>query len=190
MLRNRWLGTQVYKNPLDQWMYQEILWDTKPDVILEMGTFRGGSALYLATIFDLMNHGRIITVDIEKFPGLPVHPRITYLTGSSTSDVIVSQIKNLIQPGERVMVVLDSDHHKPHVLNELRIYSHMVSPGQYLIVEDTNIAGHPVFPEWPDEGPDGAATDFLKDNPNFVPDRSRERLMITASPRGWLKRVR
>src|ERR1035437_1517093 len=105
----RWLGTRIQKLPMDLHVYQELLWEAKPDVLLEMGTLNGGSALYFASIFDLMGHGRVITVDIERQPNLPAHPRIAYLLGSSTAPEIVRRIEALIKPGETVMAVLDSD---------------------------------------------------------------------------------
>jgi cephalosporin hydroxylase len=184
-----WLGTPIEKLSMDLMAYQELLWDTKPDVLLEMGTARGGSAYYFASIFDLMGRGRVITVDIQGEPGRPVHPRITYLLGSSTSPEIVRQVEALVKPGEKVMVVLDSDHHAPHVLRELQIYSRMVTPGQYLVVEDTNINGHPVLPGY-GPGPAEATAEFLAGNKNFAVDRSREKFLITFYPGGWLKRVR
>src|SRR5437016_1358149 len=107
--RTYWFGATVEKLPMDLWTYQELLAETKPDVILEMGTFKGGSAYFFASLFDLIGRGRVITVDIAPQASLPIHPRITYLTGSSTSDEIVSKIKSLVKPCERVMVVLDSD---------------------------------------------------------------------------------
>ena len=139
-----------------------------------MGIFEGGSAKYFATIFDMMGHGRVVTMDIKRFPNWPQHPRIAYLVGSSTSEAIVSQINHLIQPGERVMVTLDSDHHKAHVLEDLRIYSQLVTPGQYLVVEDTNINGHPVQQGW-GEGPAEAVAEFLRGTQNYRQDRSREK---------------
>ena len=184
-----WLGTPIEKCPFDLWAMQEILNETRPDVLIEMGTFKGGSAKYFASLFDLMGHGRVITVDIERYPNLPQHPRITYLLGSSTSDAVVSQIKQLIQPGERVMAVLDSDHRQAHVLQELRIYGRMVSRGQYLVVEDTNLNGHPVEPRGGDPGPWGAVHEFLKSNHDYIQDRSREKFKVTFYPGGWLKRV-
>jgi cephalosporin hydroxylase len=184
-----WLGTPIQKFPMDTWSYQEILWEKRPDVLLEMGTADGGSARYFASIFDLIGNGRVITVDIQRSPKCPPHPRITYLTGSSTSDAIVSQIRSLVHPGERVMAVLDSDHRKFHVLNELRIYSQMVTSGQYLVVEDTDINGHPILPGW-GEGPFEALAEFMQTNHDYVPDPSRERFKVTASPGGWLRRVR
>ena len=184
-----WLGVPTQKSPLDMWVYQEILTETRPDVLLEMGTFKGGSAYYFASMFDLIGHGRVITVDIEKEPNLPVHPRVTYLLGSSTSPEIVGQIRSALKPGEKVMVVLDSDHHAAHVRRELEIYSQMVTNGQYLVVEDTDINGHPVLAKW-GPGPAEATTDFLTSNHDFTRDLSREKFLITFFPGGWLKRVR
>jgi len=120
---------RTLKLPLDMWIFQEIIFGTKPDVIVETGTFNGGSALFMATLLDTIGKGRVITIDIEDFPRKPRHDRITYLIGSSTSDEIVAKVRSLIRKDETVMVVLDSDHHAEHVLNELRIYSEMVTTG-------------------------------------------------------------
>jgi cephalosporin hydroxylase len=185
----KWLGIETQKCPLDMWTFQEILFDTKPDVLVEAGTFLGGSAYYFASMFDLLRRGRVVTIDIENFKGKPVHDRITYLLGSSTSDEIVSKVRSAIAPGEKVMVVLDSNHSRDHVRNELRLYSGMVSPGCYLIVEDTHFNGHPILPKW-GPGPWEAVEEFLAANKNFERDRSRERFLLTFNPGGWLKRVR
>lgn len=184
-----WLGVPAQKCPLDMWVFQEILQETRPDVIVETGTFKGGSAYFYASIFELLKHGRVVTIDIEDYKEKPQHPRITYLLGSSTSEAILQQVRGSIQPGERVMVFLDSDHHQVHVLNELRLYSLLVSPGQYLIVEDTHFNGHPILPKF-GPGPWEAVEEFLQTHPEFVPDRSRERFGLTFNPRGFLKRVR
>ncbi len=127
-------------------------------------------------------------MDIEKQPSLPVHPRITDLTGSSTAPEIVRQIQALIKPGEKVIVSLDSDHHKQHVLDEVGIYSKMFTPGQYLVVEDTDVNGHRVFPGF-GPGPWQAVADFLKENHSFRPDPAREKFLVTFYPGGWLKRI-
>ena len=182
-----WLGIAAQKCPLDMWVFQEILQETRPDVIVETGTFKGGSACFYASIFDLMKHGRVVTVDIEDYKEKPRHPRITYLLGSSTSEGILQQVRGSIQPGEKVMVFLDSDHHQAHVLSELRLYSPLVTPGQYLIVEDTHFNGHPILPKF-GPGPWEAVEEFLRVNPDFVADRSRERFGLTFNPRGFLKR--
>jgi cephalosporin hydroxylase len=185
----RWLGLEVQKNPFDLWVFQEILFETKPDVLVEAGTYKGGSALYFASLFDLMGRGRVVTIDIEDHPEKRQHARIAYLLGSSTSPGIVAKVKSLIQPGEKVMVVLDSDHHRDHVLNELRLYSPLVSAGQYLIVEDTHFNGHPILPRY-GPGPLEAVHEFTAANRDFVPDRSREKFLFTFNPEGYLKRER
>src|SRR5215831_18346629 len=113
-----WLGVQVLKYPTDLLVYQEMIYELKPDVILDIGTYKGGSALWFATLFDLMrsSSGRVISVDIERYRGgVPTHPRIMYLLGSSTSEEILKQVRDSIRPGEKVMAFLDSDHHKDHV---------------------------------------------------------------------------
>ena len=133
------------KVPLDLWIYQEILYELKPAVIVEAGTNRGGSALFMAHLCGLLQgKGRIITVDHKKYPGQPQHPRISYVVGSSIDQDIVAQVKSQIEPGEQVMVVLDSLHHKSHVDRELELYGDLVTPQSYLILEDTylNVRDH------------------------------------------------
>ncbi len=95
----RWLGTPTLKMPLDMWIYQEILYEVKPDVLVECGTFNGGSALYFASMMDLIRKGRVVTIDIEAKPDLPKHPRIKYLLGSSTSPEIFAKVRSLIKLG-------------------------------------------------------------------------------------------
>ncbi len=97
----KWLGMETQKCPLDMWTFQEILFDTKPDVLVEAGTFLGGSAYYYASMFDLLKHGRVVTIDIQDFKGKPVHDRITYLLGSSTSNEIVSKVQARSLPERR-----------------------------------------------------------------------------------------
>jgi cephalosporin hydroxylase len=185
-----WLGVPVLKYPSDLLVYEEMIYETKPDVILDIGTFKGGSAFYYASLLDLSGRpsARVISVDIERFPGLPSHPRITYLIGSSTSEEILKQIKDSIHPGERVMAFLDSDHHYDHVLNELRAYSQIVTKDSYLIVEDSNVNGHPVFPTH-GPGPMEAIHEFLKYNSEFRTDKTREKFLITVAPDGFLKKL-
>jgi cephalosporin hydroxylase len=186
--KTSWLGTPIWKSPLDLWIYQEILHETKPDVIVETGTYRGGSAFYLASLCDLLGRGRVITIDTESRPDRPPHPRITYLHGSSIDPVIVQNVRASIMPEQRVMVVLDSDHTRAHVLAELRIHSPLVTRDCYLIVEDTNINGHPAWPEF-GPGPFEAVEEFLCETTAFMRDRERERFMLTFNPGGYLRRV-
>jgi cephalosporin hydroxylase len=184
-----WMGQRIFKCPLDLWIYQEIIFEQKPDVIIECGTCLGGSALFLAHMCDLVGKGRVYTIDIDPPTGKPHHRRLWYMQGSSTSDSIVARLEREIFPDEKVMVILDSDHHMPHVLNELRIYSSFVSVGGYIIVEDTNVNGHPVSPNY-GPGPMEAIEEFFLENHDFEIDMSREKFYMTFNPRGHLKRVR
>src|SRR6266550_5011312 len=122
-----WLKVPVAKCPLDLWVYQEIISETKPDVIIETGTAFGGSALFLASICELANRGRVITIDLAEQPGRPEHRRIQYLSGSSTAEEIIAKVRGMIGADDRVMVILDSDHRAEHVRKELDIYNRLVS---------------------------------------------------------------
>jgi cephalosporin hydroxylase len=180
-----WLGHHVLKGPLDLWTYQEILYDVQPDLIIETGTYRGGSALFLASISDLLRRGEVVTIDAARQDGRPRHRRITYLTGSSTSDEILRQVRRRARGKSTVLVILDSGHGKDHVLAELQAYAPLVTPGSYLIVEDTNLNGHPVESDH-GPGPAEAVAEFLERNDAFVRDESREKFLLTFNPGGYL----
>jgi cephalosporin hydroxylase len=182
----RWLGWPVLKLPLDLWIYQELMTRARPDVIVETGTHKGGSAFYMATICDLLDKGRIITVDITEKPDRPEHPRITYLTGSSIAPEIVERIRE--EAKGTVMVILDSNHTRDHVLAELEAYSPLVEQGSYVIVEDTNVNGHPSHPKY-GPGPWEAVEDFLKTHSEFRVDEECEKFYLTFNPRGYLQRI-
>ena len=184
-----WNNIQILKTPLDLWIFQEIINEIKPDLIIETGTCTGGSALFLANLFDLIGSGEVITIDIEHREKRPKHDRIHYILGSSLDDLT---LKTIIEypdfPNMRVMVILDSDHVKSHVLKELEVYSKLVTKGSYLIVEDTDVNGHPIYPEFGD-GPLEAVEEFLKTHSEFEIDKSREKFMMTSNPSGYLKRL-
>lgn len=184
----RWLGVRALKLPLDLWIYQEIINEVRPSLIIETGTAHGGGALFLASVSDLLGEGRVVTIDIAKREGMPQHPRITYLVGSSTAPEILAQVKGMIRPNDRVMVILDSDHARDHVLRELELYSDLVSRSSYLIVEDTNVNGHPVLTSH-GPGPTEALEQFLRRDRRFVVDRSREKFFFTFNPGGYLRKV-
>jgi len=183
-----WMGHAILKCPLDLWLYQEILHTVRPAVVVETGTAFGGSAHYLASMMDLLGHGRVITIDIEDRPGRPPHPRITYLTGSSTDPNMVHQVRELVGPAAPVVVLLDSDHAMAHVAAELTLYAPLVTPGSYLIVEDTNLNGHPVFADH-GPGPMEALEDFLPGHPEFAHDAGMDKFFLTFNPQGFLKRI-
>jgi cephalosporin hydroxylase len=184
-----WLGARAQKCPLDLWVYQELVFETRPDLIVETGTYDGGSALFFASLCDLVGKGHVITIDIEPREGRPAHERITYLTGSSTAPEVVEQLRSLTAGAESVLVVLDSDHRCEHVLAELHAYADVVTGGSYLVVEDTNVNGHPVAPEH-GPGPLEAVERFLAEDDRFVVDRSREKFLLTFNPSGFLRKTR
>ena len=186
--RVTWLGYEMFKCPLDLWIYQELITKQKPSVIVETGTYQGGSALYFASLCDLLGHGEVVTVDIDTTweAQRPRHPRITYLSGSSVDPAILQQIRARTA-GQNILVILDSDHRHDHVLAELRAYSTLVRPGGYLIVEDTNVNGHPAYPGF-GPGPWEAVESFLKETRDFEVDPACERLLMTMAPRGFLRR--
>lgn len=173
--------------PLDCWVYQELIHELRPQLIIETGTDLGGSALFLASICDLVGEGRVMSIDIRRAARV-THPRITFLVGDSTSPEILQQVRRAAAGTERVLVILDSDHHAPHVGRELRAYREFVTPGSYLVVEDTNVNGHPVMPEH-GPGPHEAVHDFLREDSNFQIDKTREKFLMTYFPNGFLRRV-
>jgi cephalosporin hydroxylase len=182
-----WLGTQTLKNPLDLWVYQEIMAETRPELIVETGTWRGGSALYLATVCDLLGVGEVVTIDVEPMrDDYPQHPRITYLAGRSSTDPEVVQEVATRAGGRRTLVLLDSDHSQAHVEAELAAYAPLVPKGCYVIVEDSNIGQirKDLLP-----GPFQAVERFLAGTREFEVDHEREKFLITFNPRGYLRRV-
>jgi cephalosporin hydroxylase len=186
-----WLGKKVFKCPLDLWIYQEMIYETKPDVIIESGTFHGGSALYFANLFDVMGMDScVITIDVDEMPGLPVHNKIIYLHGSSLSPDIVKRAGDLVKDKRKVMVILDSDHSKEHVLKELELYHRFVTRGNYLVVEDSNLNGHPVYSGFGHgPGPTEAMQEFLPKHPEFAVDKKMEKFLMTFNPSGFLKKI-
>jgi cephalosporin hydroxylase len=183
-----WLGYRMIKCPLDLWTYQELLVSLRPDFVVETGTLAGGSAYYLATILDLIGHGEVLTVDIDDSISRPSHARIHYLHGSSTSPEMVEEVGRRVGDSRAVIVILDSDHTRDHVRREMELFAPLVGAGYYLIVEDTNINGHPAYPDF-GPGPMEAVVDFLDDHGEFTVDPVGERFLMTANPRGFLRRI-
>lgn len=182
-----WCGVRVLKCPLDLWVYQELISEIRPDYIIETGTAFGGSALYMAHVCDQFDRGRILTVDLEERPGHtpPEHERIEYITGSSTDAEVVNRIRERLDG--TVMVILDSDHSYSHVIEEMRIYGEMVTPGSYMIAEDSNVNGNPVYPNF-GAGPMEAIEKFTTETEEFEVDKSRQKFFMTFNPRGYLQK--
>ncbi len=183
-----WLGSQALKNPLDLWIYQEIMAETRPDIVIETGTYRGGSAHFLASVCDLLGSGEVVSIDIEPLrDDYPQHPRITYLAGRSSTDPdVLAEVRERVS-ARRTMIVLDSDHSQAHVDAELEAYAPLVPVGCYLIVEDSNIGRirEDLMP-----GPLQSIERFLAGTTDFEVDPEREKFLLTFNPSGYLKRVR
>jgi cephalosporin hydroxylase len=139
-----WMGIPIIQLPADIMATQEVIWATKPDVIIETGVARGGSMVFMASLLELLGKGKVIGVDIDirahnrdSIERNPLAKRISLIEGPSTSSSVVAKVRSEIPPGASVMVILDSDHSRDHVLAELRAYAGMVTPGCYLVVADT-----------------------------------------------------
>ena len=184
-----WFGVPFIKFPHDLIFYQKIIFETKPDLIIETGTKHGGTTLFLAQMLDLVGNGQIITIELNSWRKLKFyHPRIIQLIGSSTDP----EIFNKIDFRGKVMVILDSDHSKAHVLKELELYAPMVSKGCYLIVEDTNIGIYDKrFWDWRDRRKQNSPLAALKEFnlTGFEPDNRIEEFYLTMSHDGYWVRI-
>jgi cephalosporin hydroxylase len=187
--RTTWMGVPCLKTPLDLWIYQEILFETRPALVVETGSHKGGSALFLAHALDAIGapESRVVSIDVLADANRPAHPRIRWVAGSSADPGVVDPIFAGRDPAEPRLVILDSDHSREHVLAELALLAPRVPPGGCLIVEDTNVNGHPVLPEH-GPGPWEAVEEFLGRNPQWERDRSREKFLLTYNPGGYLRR--
>lgn len=145
----------------------------------------GGSALFLAHMCDIIDTGAVISIDIENHPK-PEHPRITFLTGSSIDPTVIDSLRPKVS-NKSAMVILDADHSETHVLKELECYSALVTSGQYLIVEDTNLNGHPTYVTH-GPGPWEAVKKWLPENNEFEIDSNCEPFLLTFNPGGFLKK--
>lgn len=190
-----WMGIVTWKCPFDLWVIQELLFKVQPDFLIETGTAFGGSALFFASIFELIGRGQVITIDDNSSPYIskadvkkrPIHSRILYITGSSIDSGIAKQVSTICK-NKKVMVNLDAMHKEHHVYSELNLYGPLVSIGSYIIVEDTNVNGNPVAEDH-GPGPNEAVKKWLAEHLNFQSDHNCERLLMTFNPGGYLQRL-
>lgn len=187
-----WMGMKIWKNPLDAWIYQEILHEIRPDVVVEIGSQYGGSTKYFADLLDLMGNGMVISVDPYREEYTLVHERVLALTGNSSDRDILAQVEENCK-GKDVFVIQDGNHSKAQVLEDLENYSPFVSVGSYFVVEDGIVdlfhSGDGLGFGEEDPGPLAAIEEFLGRHPEFMVDKSRERYILTYNPKGFLKRI-
>lgn len=189
-LQQQWRGRTILKNPMDCWVYQEIIHDTKPEAVVEIGVALGGNLLYMADLLNLSNVSNplLIGVDvsISGASDLLSIPYLKLISGRSDDHEVFRQVSSLCA-GKRTMVIADGDHSAANVLTELKMYASLVSVGCYYIVEDgiCDVMG------WqPSPGPQVAAKDFMAGNQQFVDDSAiREKYLMTYNPNGYLRRV-
>lgn len=194
--RTTWLGVQAKQCPMDIVVLQEIVWETRPDLVLELGTMFGGTARLFASVFDALGHGEVLCVDIDVSPAQPEvreHPRVALIEGDTRSADIREEVYRRAE-GKRVMLYHDADHTRAGVLGDLRAYADLVTPGCYAVVADSNLNGHPLkWQSWlwdpGTHGPFEAVQDFLGERDDFEIDRSREHHLLTFNPSGYLRRV-
>jgi cephalosporin hydroxylase len=203
-----WMGRPVIQLPEDLVRLQELIWAERPDVIVETGIAHGGSLVFFASLFEAMGHGRIIGIDIDirdqnraAIEGHRLAHRIAMVEGSSASAAVAAQVAAMIAPGENVMVVLDSDHSRDHVLAELRAFAPLIGVGGRFVVQDgiiRDLVGRPRSdPSWATDNAVEAVAAFLAEDPRFTlaePEwlfnEGAVRDRVTNWPSCHLKRVR
>jgi cephalosporin hydroxylase len=204
-----WLGVPVIQAPQDLQAMQEIIWQVKPDLILETGIAWGGSIIFSASMLALLEvcgeieNGQVLGLDIDirahNKAAILAHPlskKITMFEGSSIDEKMIARVKDFAKNKKRVMVFLDSNHTHDHVLAELRAYAPLVSHGSYCMVGDSVVEDFPAGttndrPWGKGNNPKTAIWEFLKENNDFVIDKAIDsKLIITGSPDGFLKRIK
>jgi cephalosporin hydroxylase len=202
-----WMGRPIIQAPEDIVRTQEVIYRVKPDVIVETGVAHGGSLIFYASLFRAMGKGRVVGVDIEIRPhnraAIEAHELsslVTLIEGGSTDPATVDQVRSMIRPGETVMVILDSNHSKQHVADELAAYAGMVTPGAYIVATDGSMQWLADSPrgqaDWTWNNPTAAAAEFAAEHPEFVLEQppwpfneSELAQNITHWPGAWLRRL-
>ncbi len=198
-----WLGRPVIQFPPDLVAIQELIWQVRPQLVVETGIAHGGSLIHSASILELLGEGRVLGVDIEIRPhnraAIEAHPmarRITMIEGSSTDAAVAARVREAARGLDRVLVILDSMHTHDHVLRELELYAPLATVGSYCVVLDTIIDdlpkdAYPDRPWGPGNNPKTAVHAFVRADDRFVIDRELEgKLLLTSAPDGFLRRVR
>ncbi len=200
-----WMGRPIIQYPQDMMAMQEIIWDLKPDLIIETGIAHGGSLIYYASILELIGKGEIVGIDIDirehnrnEIEKHPMFKRITMIQGSSIDPAIVAEVETHTKGKQTILIALDSNHTNEHVLAELKMYSPFVSLNSYLVVYDTIVEKLPADympghkrPWGIGDNPMTALNTFIEENPQFEIDKSiNNKLLISVAPDGYLKRIK
>ncbi len=199
-----WMGRPIIQYPQDMIAMQEIIWDVKPDLIIETGIAHGGSLIYYASLLELIGNGEVLGIDIDirthnrnEIEKHPMFKRIKMIEGSSIDESIAEQVKSIAKSKEKIIVCLDSNHTHEHVFKELELYAPLVSVNSYIVIFDTIVEDLPegYFSQkrpWSiGNNPRTAVDEFLKNNENFIVDESIDnKLLISVTPCGYLKRAK
>ncbi|MBA3663142.1 MAG: cephalosporin hydroxylase family protein [Bacteroidetes bacterium] len=197
-----WMGRPIIQYPQDMIAMQELIWEIKPDIIVETGIAHGGSLIYYASIMELIGKGEVLGIDIDirdhnkkEIESHPMFKRIKMIQGSAIDPAIVEQVKKHVEGKKTVMVCLDSNHTHAHVLDELKMYADFTTVGSYCVVFDTIVEDLPKGsydrPWDVGNNPKTAVFEFLKTNDSFVIDKHIDnKLLISVAPDGYLKRIK
>ena len=197
-----WMGRPIIQYPQDMVAMQELIWQIKPDLIIETGIAHGGSLIFYASILELIGKGEVLGIDIDirdhnrqAIEEHSMYKRIEMIQGSAIDESLVAEVAKRVEGTQTVMVCLDSNHTHEHVLRELELYSPFVTEGSYLVVFDTiveDLPGSPLARPWgKGNNPKTAVWEFLKTTDKFEIDRQIDnKLLISVAPEGYLKRIR
>jgi cephalosporin hydroxylase len=184
-----WLGQTVPTPPTDLFAYQELVSQVRPEWIIETGTGNGGRAHFLATICDLLGEGQVVSIDENVVEGRPEHARLTHIEGDPTKGPTLKSVRELVGPTPRGLVILGSRGSAGRTITEFRLYEQFVPVDSYVVVEDTVVNGHPVWPDF-GPGPAEAVKGVVESRGDFVADLSMAKYGLSFNPGGFLKRVR
>jgi len=199
-----WMGRPIIQYPQDMIAMQELIWDIKPDLVIETGIAHGGSLIYYASLLELIGKGEVLGIDIDirqhnraEIEKHPMYKRIKMIEGSSIIEETFKQVQQQASGKEAVIVTLDSNHTHEHVLRELQLYAPLVSKNSYIVVFDTIVEDLPEGyfsqkrPWGISNNPKTAVEEFLKTTNDFEIDRTIDhKLQISVAPGGYLKKVR
>ena len=196
-----WLGVPIIQTPEDMILMQELIFKVQPDVIIETGVAHGGSLIYYASLLELLGKGKVIGIDIEirehnrkVIEKHPMFKRIELIEGNSIFEETIEKIRKMVPKDSKVIVCLDSNHTKDHVLRELQLYHGFVNPKSYIVVFDTITSKLSKVSSsekiYLDNSPKEAIEEFLKEHNNFELDKSYNKLYLSSSQDGYLRRIK